>query len=224
MRPFRLPGAEKAGREPWRSAAALAWEIDAADGARGLIAKALPQGAGPDALQLLHQAWKKALNTPQSSAVGRLFDAAAAFTGVCLDASFEGQGPMWLETRATLATQPLELPLRDYGDGILRSDWQVLAEAMMDSSRSVTERASLFHDSMAGTLLQQALALRAGNNVAHVGLCGGVFQNRRLTEACVQRLQQHGFEVHLGERLPVNDAAISFGQVVEFASAHAATP
>ncbi|MCO6413538.1 MAG: carbamoyltransferase HypF [Thiogranum sp.] len=218
MRPFRLPGADKAGREPWRSAVALAWETGADTCARSLIQRAVPDAGERDLAQLLQQAWRKSLNTPQSSAVGRLFDAAAAFTGVCLNASFEGQGPMWLETLATLAMEPVALDLRDGGDGILRTDWQLLAQAMMDDSRTVAERASLFHVSMAEALLQQALAVRAAHGVERVGLCGGVFQNRCLTEACVTRLQQHGFDVRLGERLPVNDAGISFGQVVEYAS------
>ena len=88
MRSFRLPGGERAGREPWRSAAALCWETNT-------------QWAGiPGDTALLHNAWLKGINAPQTTAVGRLFDAAAALTGVCSTASFEGQGPMHLEALA----------------------------------------------------------------------------------------------------------------------------
>lgn len=43
----------------------------------------------------------------------------------------------------------------------------------------------------------------------------GVFQNRRLTDPAVEALTAEGFEVLLPHRLPVNDAAIAFGQIVE---------
>jgi hydrogenase maturation factor HypF (carbamoyltransferase family) len=36
-----------------------------------------------------------------------------------------------------------------------------------------------------------------------------------LTELVVSSLRQEGFEVVLPERLPVNDASISYGQIIE---------
>lgn len=217
-RPFRLPGADRAGRDPWRSAISLAWESGDAATAKRLFSTAIEStqaGAGYD---LLYKAWQKKLNTPPSSAVGRLFDAAAALTGVCLAASFEGQGPMWLEARAGSGDQFLDLPLRERSDGVLESDWQPLYDYLIDVNVTVTERATVFHESLAEALLQQVHAVAQRKPVVAVGLCGGVFQNRRLVQACVQRLQHAGYRVVLGERLPVNDAALSFGQVIEQAN------
>jgi hydrogenase maturation protein HypF len=54
--------------------------------------------------------------------------------------------------------------------------------------------------------------------VARVGLAGGVFQNRILTERAMGRLQAEGFEVFLGRQLPMNDAGLSFGQEIEYAA------
>ena len=166
---------------------------------------------------MLYQAWQKHLNAPVTSAVGRLFDAAAAMSGVCLQASFEGQGPMWLEAIAAGAGEALQLPVRQRPDGVLETDWGPLFDCMKDAGRSMETRAGLFHDTLAEALLRQACAVADSRPVGAVGLCGGVFQNRRLTEACVRRLRDEGFELMLGERLPVNDAALSFGQVVEYA-------
>ena len=215
MRPFRLPGAERAGREPWRSAVSLAWEIDDNTTADRLVDALDMTAHSIDRYSLLHQAWQKRINTPETSAVGRLFDAAAALTGLCLNASFEGQGPMWLEAAAGAAVQPVNLPLIEHSDGVLRSDWRPLVHCMTDEHRPLDERAALFHDSMAEALVQQALRIRAGRPVPVVGLCGGVFQNRRLSETCARRLREEGFELLLAEHLPVNDAGLAFGQIIE---------
>jgi hydrogenase maturation protein HypF len=51
--------------------------------------------------------------------------------------------------------------------------------------------------------------------VDRVGLAGGVFQNRLLTRHAIGALKGAGFEVLLPKRLPVNDAAIAFGQIIE---------
>lgn len=214
-RPLRLPGGEKAGREPWRSAVAIAWDM----GEHALAAELVEAVAGRDAPErytLLHQAWQKHLNTPVSTAVGRLFDAAAAITRVCLEASFEGQGPMWFEAIAAPRGDVVALPLGERADGILETDWRPLFACLQDPVRSVPQRAALFHDSLAEALVQQARAVAERRPVAAVGVCGGVFQNRRLADVCVQRLKDNGFEVMLGGRVPVNDAGLSFGQVVEY--------
>jgi hydrogenase maturation protein HypF len=52
--------------------------------------------------------------------------------------------------------------------------------------------------------------------VTHIGLCGGVFQNRVLTERVIALLEADDFTVCLPETVPVNDAGISFGQIIEF--------
>jgi hydrogenase maturation protein HypF len=45
-----------------------------------------------------------------------------------------------------------------------------------------------------------------------VCLSGGVFQNQWLTTELLERLRRDGFEVHVNQRVPVNDGGISYGQ------------
>ena len=204
FRPFRLPGGDKAGREPWRAAAALLWEA-------GQDARFAPEP--------LHQAWVARLNSPATSSVGRLFDAAAALTGVCTHASFEGEGPMRLEALAEAgAGEALGLPLARDALAVWRSDWAPLLPMLADASRPAAARAASFHRSMAQALVDQAEQLRAQTGIERVGLTGGVFQNRLLVEEAIRGLEAAGFKAHLPRRVPVNDAGLSFGQLIELLS------
>ena len=208
FRSFKLPGGERAGREPWRSAAAICWEA-------GLECP-LDEASDP----LLYSFWQQGINAPQTSAAGRLFDAASALCGVCSSASFEGQGPMQLEALAAIHIHPstiipTEIPLSN-NNGIYTADWAPLIPMLIDASNSPAERAARFHISMADALLQQAKRVRQDTGVHTVGLAGGVFQNRVLTEMSIELLSEEGFEVTLPVLMPVNDAAISFGQIVEY--------
>jgi hydrogenase maturation protein HypF len=201
FRPFRLPGGDKAGREPWRAAAALLWEAGE---------------AAPFAPEPLHRAWSQGLNSPASSAVGRLFDAAAALCGLCTHASFEGEGPMRLEAAASGETETITLPLARDRAGLWRADWAPLLPMLTDSTLSVAERAARFHASLAQSLTGQAKQLRSQTGIDAIGLTGGVFQNRLLAEDAIRRLEAEGFSVHFPQRVPVNDAGLSFGQVLEY--------
>jgi hydrogenase maturation protein HypF len=204
FRPFRLPGGEHAGREPWRSAAALLWETNQ---------------AADFAPELLYAAWQKGINAPPTRAVGRLFDAAAALTVICTHASFEGEGPMKLEAAAAQHHEildPISLTLVQNEAGLWQNDWSPLLPMLRDQTLTSTERAACFHASLAQALLDQALHLCEQQNIADVGLTGGVFQNRLLTETAKALLEQHGFRVHLPQRVPVNDAGVCLGQVMEF--------
>ncbi len=80
---------------------------------------------------------------------------------------------------------------------------------LLDSRQTPAVRAALFHASLAQALCDQALAVREQTGVWRVGLAGGVFQNRVLTEQVQARLAAVGFEVLLPRVLPVNDAVIS---------------
>jgi hydrogenase maturation protein HypF len=63
--------------------------------------------------------------------------------------------------------------------------------------------------------MAQALVLRAETGISRIGLTGGVFQNRLLAETVMRQAEAAGFSVFLPERLPCNDAGLSFGQLIE---------
>lgn len=203
MRPFHLPGGEKAGREPWRSAASLFWENQQ------------DWNDVPEDANLLKMAWQKGINSPKSSAVGRLFDATAAMTGVAKTASFEGQAPMLLETLCGELNKTDPYPIEKNADHIWLADWSLLLLDMQREDLSSKQKASLFHARMAHTLIKQAELIREEYPFTTIGLSGGVFQNKRLTDYVAQQLRQSGYQVCIPEKLPVNDATISCGQIVE---------
>ena len=209
LRPLRLPGGDKAGREPWRSAAAMHWACG----------EEWP--AAPDRDGLAKAAWQQDLNCPASSAAGRIFDAAAAIILDLPVTSFEAQGPMMLEALCRRPAEGLDLPLEEDDDGVLRSDWQPLLDMLADTRVREQRRAEIFHASMAGAMLRQARALSNRYEVAQIGLGGGVFQNRFLTAQVRAMLEGDGFTVCLPRELPVNDAALSFGQAAELAAREA---
>jgi hydrogenase maturation protein HypF len=206
LRRFRLPGGERAGREPWRSAAALCWET-------GCDGK-LPIG---ERLELVYQAWERGLNSPVSSAAGRVWDAAASLVAGVQRASFEGQGPMWLENLAGDASEVVTLPMRLDQEGVLRVDWSPLLPVLSDTKLPVDRRAAIFHNSMAETIVQQVVNLRNHYSFTGVGLTGGVFQNRRLTEQVLEKLEAKEYALYLPTQLPCNDGALCYGQTVEAA-------
>lgn len=202
LRSLRIVGAGLAARELWRSAAAMCWDAG--------------QAWRLERYALLQHAWRRQLNCHTSSAAGRLFDGAAVLLGLLEEGDFEGQGPMWLEAAADgHKGAALPLPVARNATGLWELDWRPMLPILLDAGRPSGERASVFQASLASGLLAQAHALRRETGVRRVGLCGGVFQNRWLTGQVAGLLAGDGFDVRLAERLPCNDAALSFGQLVE---------
>ena len=206
MRRFRLPGGERAGREPWRSAAALCWEAS------------LDCPAAPPGTELVAAAWQRDVNSPVSTAVGRIFDAAAALTGLTIEASFEGQGPMMFEAAADGCEGGIDLPLLRDERGVWVVDWAPMLTLLTDAGRPVSARAAAFHDTMIRAAVATANRLREETGARRVGLAGGVFQNRCLTDNLVTRLRQDDFHVEPDTVLPVNDGGLCAGQIIEYAA------
>ena len=200
-----MPGGDKASQEPWRSAAALCWQARKTN--------------YTESSPLLYAAWKKKINCPQSSSVGRLFDAAAALLNVADSYSFEGQAPMLLEALANGGdAEAIELPLKQDDQAIWCIDWQPLLDYLLDGSASAKNKAYCFHQSLALALLEQAKIFRELYKIDVVGLSGGVFQNQLLSQMTFSLLEEHHIKVFLGKKIPVNDAGISYGQIIEYAA------
>lgn len=206
MRQLHPPGGEQAGREPWRSGAAMLWDCH------------LKWADCPDKTGLAYGAWQRRLNCPTTSAVGRLFDGAAAIICNNFRSSYEAQAPMQLESLTTARGIALPLPLEQGTDTVWRSDWRPLVKHIAKTSISAEQRAADFHATLALAILHQARLARDTFGHTVVGLAGGVFQNRRLTELACEFLSDNGFTVKLGRELPCNDAGLSFGQLAEVAA------
>jgi hydrogenase maturation protein HypF len=209
LRPFHLPGGERAGREPWRAAAALTWALGEN--------RAPPEAENP---ALVRAAWERGMNSPRSSSAGRLFDAAAVLLGLVTTTSWEGEAAMRLEALAATVddTAAPEPRLSMDKDGILRADWAPLVAALRAPEIPAARRAATFHAGLAALITAQTAAVAERYAVSAVGMTGGVFQNRLLTEAALIRLEAAGFDGRLTETIPGNDGGLAAGQLVEAAA------
>ena len=214
FKPFRLPGGEKTSREAWRVAASLCWHA-------GTEFEIQTQNT-----EQLKQIWNKKINSPESSAVGRLFSAAAALLGLVEVESFEGHGPMLLEELAksgiekeqagTVNAAAITLPVITLNDDIPRIDWFPLLIMLLDTKLSKAKRAMCFHVSLAECVTQLVLQKYKQTNDIAVGLSGGVFQNQLLVKLIREQLHQYNINVHMPEAIPVNDGGLSAGQIIEY--------
>jgi hydrogenase maturation protein HypF len=84
-----------------------------------------------------------------------------------------------------------------------------------DATRGVAASliARRFHEAVAQGVLEATLLLADSRSFEAVVLSGGVFQNRLLTERCLELLDARGFSVWINHQVPANDGGISLGQV-----------
>jgi hydrogenase maturation protein HypF len=207
LRPFRLPGGERAMREPRRSALGVAYEIFGPD-----APDAVPVAFGSGERRALVAMLARGVNAPWTTSVGRLFDAVAAFTGIRSVAGFEGQAAMEVEFAADgVAAPPYPLPLGTGEPAV--ADWEPLVRALLRDHADgvpVDVMAARFHAALAE--LAVAVAVRVA--LPCVVLSGGCFQNARLAAIVRDRLQASGFEVRTPHRYPPNDGGLSLGQAL----------
>jgi hydrogenase maturation protein HypF len=215
LRTFKLPGGDRAMREPRRAALGLLYEImsDAAADA----AAANSEWFTPSELRTLLAALGRSVNSPRTSSLGRLFDAVAALCGLPRVTSFEGQAAMALEFAAdSEVEEAYPLPLDDGAPAV--GDWEPLVRAVLADRAAgvpVGRISARFHNGLA----EWALAVARRVAVPRVVLSGGCFQNVLLSDRVRRRLSAAGFSVYTHRRVPPGDGGIALGQV--WVAAHA---
>ena len=121
---------------------------------------------------------------------------------------------MLLESLSISDADPLSVPIVKEGD-LYRWDWSFLVSMMLSTGLSPSEKSSIFHASLALAMLEMARTLARTFGIVQVGFAGGVFQNARLSSEAQALLRLEGFDVLIPSVFPMNDAAISLGQLVE---------
>ena len=203
LRELKLPGGDRAAREPWRMAASALFEMDRASE----IESRFPGCGGAILAQML----ARELNSPPTSSAGRWFDAAAGLLGVRETCSYEGQAAMLLEGLAE-AHGPAAPAYGAYAidaDGTL--DLLPLL-AFLAGRQDRGYGAAVFHSTLAAALAAWVRAASKRTGLRDVVLGGGCFMNRVLTAALRARLETAGLQVFEARQAPPNDGGLALGQ------------
>jgi hydrogenase maturation protein HypF len=200
---LRLPGGDRAAREPWRVAASVLHAL----GRGPEIAQRFP-GAGA---AVVTEMLARGTNSPATTSAGRWFDAAAALLGIREVAAFEGQAAMQLEALA--AGHGPVLPDRSLwrigAHGAL--DLLPLAERLADM-KEPGEGAALFHATLVQALAEWVDSACAREGLTTVALGGGCFANALLSNGLRRELAAGGLTVLEARQAPANDGGIALGQ------------
>ena len=199
--PLRLPGGDRAAREPWRMAASALASLGRT---QEIVSRFAGQPAAPTVAAML----ERDFNCPPTSSLGRLFDAAAGLLGICPVQSFEGEAAMELEALA--ARHGPVTPLGGYCvNGVL--DFRPLLAELADGMEAA-RGAALFHATLAAGLAEWVGAAASTSGICRVACGGGCFMNRLLLARLTDLLHARDIEVLTARRLSPGDSALSLGQ------------
>jgi len=162
----------------------------------------------------------RGLRGPETSSLGRLFDAVAGLTGACMKATFDGQAAVALEAAAArhAARQTREIrrvvavAARD--DVIAPAPILLQVKADLDAGLAPGVVAARFHDVIGQVLSRTAVRIARRYGVRTVTLSGGAAQNSLLRNCLSARLSSHGLRLVYNTALAVNDGGICLGQAL----------
>jgi hydrogenase maturation protein HypF len=214
LRYVALAGGDRAVREPWRLA--LSYLLDTFGAQLDSLDLPLFGRVAPKKISTVRSMIQRRINTVETSASGRLFDAVASIIGVRDEVNFEAQAAIELET-GVLADVDATYPFEITAD----SPWQIDVRPMIErivrdvlAGKPTGWISAAFHNTVAAVIVEGCVRLRAAEGIDRVCLSGGTFQNVYLVERAAASLRDNGFEVFLHSRVPPNDGGISLGQAV----------
>lgn len=223
LRTWALPGGAASVRDARRNAFALLSELGLLEhpGAARLLGTLDEQTRSVTATMI-----ERGINSPRTSSMGRLFDAAAAVLGICDKATYEGEPAIELEAAAwrALDNEIAHFPddNADYFasgpswlDGPYVLDQKALFEALLggiEAGAPANRLALDFHVAVARSSARIASDICVHEGIDTVALSGGVFMNRLLLQLLARELKSAGLTVLVPHTVPVNDGCIAYGQ------------
>ncbi|MEJ7578560.1 MAG: carbamoyltransferase HypF [Pyrinomonadaceae bacterium] len=206
-----MPGGAKAVREPWRMAAVY---LHRAFGDDFLNLKI------PFVENLDRRAWAtmrrmiaKNTNSPETSSMGRLFDAVSSLLTLRDVVNYEGQAAIELEGMAALdCTERYKYEIVGNEstikvEGMIR---QVVEDLLADVPPPIVS--AKFHLGVANLIATVARRIRDKRGLNRVVLSGGIFQNMLLLRQTCGLLKSADFQIFTHSHVPTNDGGISLGQ------------
>lgn len=204
---FPLPGGDAATRRPSRTALGLLYALGLDwDDALPTHADLCYEDRTAIHIQLEHR-----LNSPLTSSMGRLFDAAAALAGVRQRVNYEAQAAIEFEALA----DPEETGCYPFAFHASRitprpAIEQLIADVL--AGVPVSKISARFHNGLAEMIRTVCLRLSDQYDLSEVALSGGVWQNMLLLRKTLTLLEREGFTVYIHAQIPANDGSLALGQ------------
>jgi hydrogenase maturation protein HypF len=156
---------------------------------------------------------ERKLNSPLTSSMGRLFDAAASLADVRQKVNYEAQAA--IEFEALVDTQETGA----YHFEIAQSEIQVLpaitgliADVLVGVPASVIS--ARFHHGLVNMIREVCSRIRVQTGLNEIALSGGVWQNMTLLTLSLAGLRQDGFKIYIHHQVPTNDGGLALGQAL----------
>jgi hydrogenase maturation protein HypF len=208
LRPLALPGGDRAARDPWRMAAAVLFDL-------GRGSEIADRFADQPGAAIVAAMLEKGLNSPRTSSMGRVFDAAAGLLGICLRMEFEAEAAIALEQNATAYIEAHGWPVP------LDDGWRIDANGQLDllpllgalsSEPDAAYGAALFHATLVAALLHWVARAAEASGIQRIACGGGCFFNKLLCAGLSEKIPPTGLELLMPRKLLPGDTAISLGQ------------
>jgi len=206
LRPLRLPGGDRAAREPWRMAVAALQGAGLDGQVSGRLQRHYPERDAGPLLAMLAQD----LRCPQTSSLGRWFDAAAGLLGLRAESRYEGQAAMELEGQAAAHGPEAALP-GGYAIRDSELDFSPLVPILLECD-DPGRGAALFHATVAAGLAEWALVAVDPEKEAKIAVGGGCALNAVLMSALRRHLEARGASLLEARQAPPNDGGLALGQ------------
>jgi hydrogenase maturation protein HypF len=215
---FPLPGSEAAIREPMRTAAALLYSVygDEFENLDLDFVRSLRLNHSA-LLTLLPKMIRQEINTPLTSAAGRLFDGIAALCGIRESINYEAQAAIEFQMCAdekvwriyTYDTVKQDSITLIRFDSLIR---EIVADLIKGKPASYISGA--FHNTVASIIGAISESMREETGLNRVVLSGGVFQNELLLRRTIAELSGRNFQIFTHSLVPPNDGGLALGQAV----------
>jgi len=197
FKPIKLLGGEKAIKEPKRVALSMLFDRYSLDEVLDLNLPTI-KNFSKNEIKMLYHSWNKNINAPESSSIGRYFDAIASFGDICQIQSYEGEAGVLTEQNLkliddnfsyTFQNNIIDIKFNFFDKNIVSKFYTTLRNIIIDIS------------------LKENLP---------VILSGGVFQNKTLLESTCQALDKHNIKYYYNKTTSINDGSIALGQIWYF--------
>ena len=192
--PIKLLGGQIAIKEPRRIALSMLFDYYSLEEVLQLECSTVKAFSDIE-IKMLYNSYSKNLNAPQTSSVGRLFDAMASFADLLHLQSYEGEAGLYCENDYNLDVE--DIFVYEIVDGVIIIRYDFF----------INDLVSVFINTLVDIIITISLY-----EEKEVIISGGVFQNKTLLCLVMKKLRRLNVQFYFQNTTSINDGGISLGQ------------